>query len=182
MQDILTQNYFELFGLPVRFELDGDRLAQQYRQLQQMFHPDKFAGSSEREQRLAVQLAAHINQAHQILKSPRSRARYLLELRGVSFDDEKDTHLDPQFLMEQIALREEIENIATQPEPQMALDKVFGVLRDKQNRVLETLAGMLQSTDIQQLAAAKAEVQKLQFLGKLQQEAENIEEKLLDEI
>ena len=96
------QTHFELFELPVSFDLDLQELSQRYRELQRVVHPDKYANASDRERRLSVEKAAVINEAYQVLKSPQRRARYILELQSVSFDDEKDMALDPAFLMEQI--------------------------------------------------------------------------------
>ncbi|MDY6992947.1 MAG: Fe-S protein assembly co-chaperone HscB, partial [Pseudomonadota bacterium] len=69
----LTQNYFELFDLPVSFEIDRDDLGQKYRQLQQSNHPDNFAQATEAERRLAMQKSTHINEAFHTLKDPMSR-------------------------------------------------------------------------------------------------------------
>ena len=182
MQNILSQNYFELFDIPVSFCVDTQKLAHQYREVQKSVHPDKFADASDAEKRLSVQIAAHINQANQVLKSPQLRARYLLELRGITFDDEKDTNLDPAFLMEQIELRERLESCADISDPQAELDKILLTLKNKQEQALLAIEKMLLSDDLNQLQAAKKEVQKLQFLDKLQQEAETVEEKLFADI
>lgn len=48
-------NHFELFGLPLQFQLDGSLLSSQFRDLQRQFHPDKFTTASERDRLLAVQ-------------------------------------------------------------------------------------------------------------------------------
>ncbi|MEK6214396.1 MAG: Fe-S protein assembly co-chaperone HscB, partial [Vibrio fluvialis] len=88
-------NYFELFGLPTQFDLDGSLLSSQFRELQKRFHPDNFATASERDRLLAVQKAAQINDAHQILKSPINRAEYLLSLNGVELRGEQQTLQDP---------------------------------------------------------------------------------------
>ena len=106
-----TQTHFELFELPVSFDIDLQDLSQRYRKLQRVVHPDKFANASDRERRLSVDKAATVNDAYQILKSPQRRARYMLELQFVSFDDEKDMALDPAFLMEQIELREALQEL-----------------------------------------------------------------------
>ena len=56
-------NYFELFGLPSQFQLDGSLLSSQFRELQKRFHPDNFASASERDRLMAVQKASEINDA-----------------------------------------------------------------------------------------------------------------------
>ena len=176
MQNYLTTNFFELFDLPVTFEIDKQLLAERYRELQKSVHPDKFANASDQEKRLSVQIAAHINQANQTLKSAQQRARYILELRGVEFDDEKDTSLDPMFLMEQMELREALESA----EDTDALDKVLDALKSTRSDIMGVLSDKLKSDKSGDLVSAKQEVQKLQFLSKLEQEAEALEEKLLD--
>ncbi|ERM62147.1 cobalamin (5'-phosphate) synthase, partial [Vibrio mimicus CAIM 1883] len=106
-------NYFELFGLPIQFELDGSLLSSQFRTLQKRFHPDNFATASERDRLLAVQQAAQINDAYQTLKDPIRRAEYLLSLQGIEMNAEQQTLQDPMFLMEQMELREELESVTS---------------------------------------------------------------------
>ena len=68
------RNYFELFDLPVGFEIDQQQLGARYRQAQGELHPDRYAGASAHEQRLAVQYSALVNQAYATLRTPLSRA------------------------------------------------------------------------------------------------------------
>ena len=70
----ITSNYFDIFGLPVGYEIDLNLLAERYRSLQRQFHPDKYTGKPAREQRLAEQYASVLNQAYSELKSPLQRA------------------------------------------------------------------------------------------------------------
>ncbi|HXK57292.1 MAG TPA: hypothetical protein PLZ16_11665 [Gammaproteobacteria bacterium] len=50
-----SKNYFELFGLPVGYIIDKVQLAERYRELQRVVHPDRFANASEQEKRLSMQ-------------------------------------------------------------------------------------------------------------------------------
>jgi len=78
----LDQDDFTLLGLPRRFELDTDALATRWRALQSRVHPDRFATEGAAAQRLAMQWAVRINEAHRRLRDPLARATYLCELAG----------------------------------------------------------------------------------------------------
>lgn len=177
-----TQTHFELFDLPVSFDIDLQDLSQRYRDLQGAVHPDKFVNSSDHERRLSVEKAAAINDAYQTLKSPQHRARYMLELQSVSFDDEKDIALDPAFLMEQIELREALTEINEKDEPLVSLNKIMADIKQRTATVLNEIREQLMSGDLDetQKTNVKQLVHKMQFLNKLQQEAEYQEENLLD--
>lgn len=40
-------NYFEIFNLPLKFDINLIQLEKQYKTLQKYFHPDRFASKSE---------------------------------------------------------------------------------------------------------------------------------------
>ena len=101
-----SQNYFELFGMPTGFALDTGSLAARYRELQKVVHPDRFAASGERSQRLSLQRATLVNEAYQTLKDPLRRAQYLLEIKAGGQALQESTLNDPEFLMRQMELRE----------------------------------------------------------------------------
>jgi len=64
MTSTLTQNYFELFSLPQQYALERAELDTRYRDLQRTVHPDRYASASDRERRLSMQQATHINEAY----------------------------------------------------------------------------------------------------------------------
>ena len=111
MQVDLSSNYFELFSLQEKFDIDEVQLTQRFRELQRLTHPDRFASASDAEKRWSVQAAAHINSAEQTLSKPLARAVYLLQLKGIDLDVETDTRMAPEFLMMQMELRESIESL-----------------------------------------------------------------------
>jgi len=173
MSSLLKQNYFELFGLRPGYELDANALAARYRELQQAVHPDRFAAASEQERRLSVQSAAHVNEAFQTLKHPLSRARYLLELRGV--DVGQAVAMDGEFLVEQMGLREQLEELAEQTEPMAALmqmrDDVDSRLRELQQGFADLLARDNNEQALQLF-------NKMQFLVRLSEELDDRETRL----
>jgi molecular chaperone HscB len=169
-------NYFELFGLPSQFTLDGSLLASQFRELQKQFHPDNFATASERDRLMAVQKAAEINDAYQVLKSPITRAEYLLAENGHEFRGEQQTMQDPMFLMEQMELREELEEIAESPEPE---DVLFDFDSKVTKMFKQQLLAVEQELNDALWHQAAERVRKLKFISKLKKEIELVEEKLL---
>ncbi|WP_028023723.1 co-chaperone HscB [Enterovibrio calviensis] len=169
-------NHFELFGLSSQFELDGSSLSSQYRELQRRFHPDKFATASSQERLLAVQKAAQINDAYQTLSDPVRRAEYLLSLNGLELRDEQQTMQDPEFLMQQMELREELEDIADSDEPDVLLFDFEQQVSTLHQSLLNELIAQLND---QQWANAAVTVRKLKFLVKLKLEIERIEDRLL---
>ncbi|PNH84931.1 co-chaperone HscB [Vibrio diazotrophicus] len=169
-------NYFELFGLPTQFHLDGSLLSSQFRELQKRFHPDNFATASERDRLMSVQKTAEINDANQILKSPISRAEYLLSLNGVELRGEQQTLQDPMFLMEQMELREELEAITDNSDAESAL---FDFDSKVEKMYKQHLIQVEQELNSEQWNSAADTVRKLKFIAKLKNEIERVEDKLL---
>lgn len=174
MQADLARNYFELFGLPVAFALDTNDLAARYRTLQRNFHPDKFAHASEQERRLSVQLSARLNEALQTLKDPVKRGRYLLQLKDIATDEETDTVMTPDFLMQQMELRERLEDARERA----ALAGINAEIAAQIDDRVRELGARLQSAEQGDWLEARVLVRELQFLQKLQQEVRAREEAL----
>jgi molecular chaperone HscB len=178
MQADFSQNHFELFGLPVGFDVDRETLSLRYRDLQRAVHPDRFANASEHERRLSVQRAAQINEAFRTLKQPLARARYLLELKGRPLD-ETDTAMDPSFLMEQMELRERIEAIRSAADPFQALAVVRTQLEEGERFLVTELGTFFADGGEHALEQARQAVRKLQFFQKLLEEVAELEEDLV---
>ena len=103
----MTQNYFQLFNLPEKFQIDSVKLQENYRSIQKEIHPDRFATSTENEKTQSMIKSTQVNDAYQTLKSPTKRAKYILSLHK---SVEKIT-LPPDFLMQQMEWEEHLEDI-----------------------------------------------------------------------
>ncbi len=182
MSTDLSQNFFALFGLPVAYELDRALLDEHYRELQRTVHPDRYASAGEQERRISMQQAARINEGYQILKAPLRRGRYLLELRGHEFKDEHNTTRDPAFLMQQIELREQLDEVRGTADPLTEVANLI-VSIEKQVQALgdELSACLAQSPEAVPEAAVDL-VLKMQFFRKLEAEAAELEADLEDEL
>lgn len=170
-------DYFSLFGLPVRYALDNASLAARYQDLQRQCHPDRYAMQPEDQRLLASQRAADLNQAYQTLKHPLRRAEYLLSLQGIDITSEQYTLRDTAFLTEQLALREELDEIGALAQAESAL-AAFGARLDGMNA--RRSAEMIRHLDEGDWAVAADSVRKLRFLDKLRQQADQLEDSLLD--
>jgi molecular chaperone HscB len=159
-----TRNYFELFQLPPMFQLDLDQLESRYREIQGRVHPDKAAHLSDAEKRLFLQWATIANEAYTTLKRPLDRARYLLRIHGIDTREEDNTAMPPEFLLEQIEWREQLQ-AAVALKSLSALDGLAARIRKEMNSLLSSLATLL---DVERRHPAAADVlRQLAFLEKL---------------
>jgi molecular chaperone HscB len=175
----IEKNYFALFGLPERFQVDSAELSDRYLSLQKTLHPDR-AHQSEREQLRAVQAVAQLNAALATLKSPLKRAAYLLELKGVDTDSSAATIGDTDFLLQQMLLREQLDDAKQAADPDAALESLLETLESHEQPLKETLVNHLASSEPLVLQQALVNLRKLQFFDKLRQQIELVEDQLAD--
>lgn len=173
-----TQNYFELFGFPELYDLDLTDLSSRFRKLQSAVHPDKFANASDMERRLSVQKSALINEAYLALKSPLERARYMLKLRGMDLSGDTSTAMAPEFLMEQMSLREELESVRASQDPLSRLNEIAEKISASLDSQKKVLSSYFSDSEIE-LEKIADYVRRMQFMVKLQQEVESLEEELV---
>ena len=167
----LTSNHFELFGLAPAFALDLARLDAAYRDIQAQVHPDRFTQAGDAERRASMQMATRVNEAYRTLKSPVLRAKYLLELHGVDVDFETNTAMPPEFLMEQMDLRERLE----EARDVKALDALQARLSEDKKGLERKIKEQLEG---QKFVEAKGLVRKLQFLERFGEDIDAAHEAL----
>ena len=168
--------HFALFELQPAFLVDQAQLSARYRELAKAVHPDRFADAGDREQRLALEQSARLNEAYQTLKSAPRRALYLLALRGRELPLEV-TVQDPEFLLQQMQLREELEDLHDSADLEgVALFKQR--LKGAQDHLEQQFAACWQVVDERE--QAERLVRRMQFLDKLMREVRQLEERLDD--
>lgn len=162
-----SKNHFQLFDLEPAYQLDLAHLEQRYRDLQAQVHPDKFSHATDAERRMSMQWSTHANEAYQTLKQPISRARYLLKLYGVDTQEETNTAMPADFLMEQMEWREAIGE-AKDAADAAELDHLGAKLRQAMLHLQEEIGQRLDQRH--DYPGAAEGVRKLRFLEKLREE------------
>ena len=165
----LTDNDFQLFGLPETQAQDRAAIDARWKALQAEVHPDRFAAEGAAAQRVAMQWAMRVNEGYQRLKDPLRRAAYLCELRGASVGAENNTAMPAAFLMQQMEWRESLEEARTAP----ALEALAERLAEDRAAML---AGIQDLLDRQ--GDAKAAAQEVRALMFLERFGEDIEARL----
>ena len=158
-------NFFALFEQPLQFDVSQSHLDQRLRALQKRYHPDNVSqdmSDSVQAKYDSEQASAMINKAYQTLRSPDTRAAYLLDTAGQAASVETSI-ADLDFLDDAMDMR-------------IALDEAINthnlsalhVLRPQIASRLETQADKFNTAyEQQQWLTAVDATQKLKFLVKL---------------
>ncbi len=162
-----TKNYFALFALAPSFTIDVSVLDRAYRDVQREVHPDRFANAPDVEKRLAAQWATQANEAYRTLKSPLNRGRYLLKINGIDTEEERNTAMPLEFLMQQMEWREAVVE-AKARQDETTLDALAKQKHTEEKTLFVLLATQLAETKT--MVEARETVRKLRFLEKLGEE------------
>jgi molecular chaperone HscB len=160
----LGDDDYTLFGLPRQFALDRADLDARRRDLQARVHPDRFASEGVAAQRVAMQWAVRVNEAWQRLKDPLSRGAYLCELRGVPIDAERNTAMPTDFLMQQMAWRESLD----EAKGQTAVEALDATVAADERTMFDRLAVLLDEQ--KDTPAAAVQVRALMFVARFRQD------------
>ena len=101
-------DYFSVFGLEPRLNLDLAALEHEFHRLSRKLHPDRFARALENEKQWSLADTALLNDAYRTLKDPLRRTEYLLKLKGAEIGEEysgkdrKDPSRVPADLLEEV--------------------------------------------------------------------------------
>jgi molecular chaperone HscB len=105
-------DYFSVFGLEPKLNLDLSALEHEFHRLSRRLHPDRFARALDNEKQWSLADTALLNDAYRTLKDPLRRTEYLLKLKGAqigpeaslenSGKDRKDPSRVPADLLEEV--------------------------------------------------------------------------------
>ncbi|TRY76568.1 hypothetical protein TCAL_00132 [Tigriopus californicus] len=128
-------NHFHLFSLYETFDVEQKVLSSKFKALQNVLHPDRFAGKSEDQAILADSWSSAVNDAYQNLSKPLTRALYLLECKGQPVQEGDAQVMDNEFLMHIMEVNEELDEVDS-PEELAKLAKTnLDVLQDYFERI-----------------------------------------------
>jgi len=81
-------NYYSVFSLEPRLNLELAALEQEFHRLSRKLHPDRFARATESEKQWSLADTALLNDAYRTLRDPLRRTEYLLKLHGAEIGEE----------------------------------------------------------------------------------------------
>ena len=153
-------DFFALFHLPQDYAIDLAALEQTYRVLAAQYHPDRAAGLSAFHQKENMMMTASINQAYGVLRDDIERGVHLLALHGIDANAHEHNIADPEFLMQQMAWREDLDNAQTLDEVNKLNQQIQEVKCDIQQQLVAEFHD-------QNYPNATQTLQRLRFVHKL---------------
>lgn len=88
IQPPASGDYFAVFGLVPRLDLDLGMLEHEFHKLSRKLHPDRFARATQEEKEWSLADTALLNDAYRTLRDPIRRTEYLLKLHGAKIGEE----------------------------------------------------------------------------------------------
>ena len=166
-------DYFSVFSLVPKLDLDLGMLEHQFHKLSRKLHPDRFARASASEKDWSLADTALLNDAYRTLRDPIRRTEYLLKLHGAEIGEEhagkdrKDPSRVPADLLEEaFDLNMQLEEMRmskkmgdSDPELQSSLEQANKKFNDMLNEVDRDLREQWQVWDNGE-EAARLEAQK----------------------
>ena len=134
-----TADYFRVFGLPRKFDVDVADLERRYKEMTKVLHPDRFARADGRARRASLERSVQLNLAWRTLSQPVARAEYLLSLDGIEVgepagsnssapvDSRATQPVDTALLVEVMELREALAEARARGDSAKVASLVAGV-------------------------------------------------------
>jgi len=106
-------DYFEVFGLPRKLQIDLDGLQRSFYELSRRHHPDFHQGAGAEDQARALKASALVNRAYRALRDPVRRVEYLIALeegREVREETTAKAKVPRDLLAEMLEVQEALED------------------------------------------------------------------------
>lgn len=102
IQNIRKTNPYDIFNLKQCYLIDNEELEIKYFELQNIFHPDKFINSAEKEKEISAYESSNINNAYNLLLNNVDRIKILLKLKGYKTNPNNEKSFTDKDLLEEI--------------------------------------------------------------------------------
>ena len=102
IQNIRKTNPYDIFNLKQCYLIDNEELELKYYDLQNIFHPDKFINSAEKEKEISAYESSNINNAYNLLLNNVDRIKILLKLKGYNTNSNSEKSFTDKNLLEEI--------------------------------------------------------------------------------
>jgi molecular chaperone HscB len=112
----MMSDYFEVFGLPRKLQVDLEALQRRFYELSRRHHPDFHQGESAATQSQALEASALVNRAYRALRDPVARIEYLIALeegREVREESAAKPKAPMDLLAEMLEVQEALEEAKT---------------------------------------------------------------------
>ncbi|KAL1331807.1 iron-sulfur cluster co-chaperone protein HscB, mitochondrial [Arachis ipaensis] len=152
-------DYFEIFGLEKKYDIEGVNLEGKYKDWQKKLHPDLVHSKSQKERDFSAEQSARVIDAYRTLSKPLSRAIYMMKLDGLEVDEEQ-TISDPELLAEIMEIREAVEE-ATESE---SLKKILSRMEENLKSWSNTFATAFQSRNFEE---AKDSIRRMTYYSRV---------------
>ncbi|CAH8354642.1 unnamed protein product [Eruca vesicaria subsp. sativa] len=133
-------DYFQIFGLEKKYELDAGSVEGKYKDWQKKLHPDLVHNKSQKERDYAAEQSAKVTEACRTLTKRLSRAMYIMKVNGKNINEE-ETVTDPTLLMEMMELREAI----AEADDSKELNKIQSQVQEKLKQWSDSFAKAFES-------------------------------------
>ncbi|KAK1404641.1 Iron-sulfur cluster co-chaperone protein HscB, mitochondrial [Heracleum sosnowskyi] len=155
-------DYFHIFSLEKKFDIDDENLERKYKDWQKKLHPDLVHSKSKEEREYAAEQSARVIDAYRTLTDALARAMYIMRLAGVEVDEEQ-TVSESELLSEIMEIREAVEEAA---DPQ-ALNEIKAEMQQKLRVWGESFAKAFQNKDYEE---AQKSIQRMTYYMRVNEE------------
>lgn len=129
-------DYFEVFGLPRKLQVDLGSLQRDFYELSRRHHPDFHQGAGAEAQAQALETSALVNRAYRALRDPVARVEYLIALEE-GREVREETAAKPKAPMDLLAEMLEVQEALAEVKSSGLTEETSGRLRAERQRLEE---------------------------------------------
>jgi molecular chaperone HscB len=129
-------DYFEVFGLPRKLQVDLDALQRGFYDLSRRHHPDFHQSAGAEAQARALEASALVNRAYRALRDPVARVEYLIALEE-GREVREETTAKAKVPMDLLAEMLEVQEVLEEAKSSDLTDEATSRLRTERQRLQE---------------------------------------------